>query len=158
MATVITGARARITLSGDTIAFASGVSITHENRLEEIPQLDNLQILEFAENGHRVSVSINFMKLTSDASVGGQSISNNASDYGLDSIKDPKSILLQPELIIEVVDSVPTRNSAGKITGYTDVPIYTAFGCKFAGGSGQLGARGVWEGTWNFRARYGTGI
>jgi hypothetical protein len=158
MAAVITGARANIKLGGDTVAFAAGVSVTHENRLEEIPQLDNLQIIEYAENGHRCSVTLNFIKLAPDASVSGQSVSNNAADYSLDSLKDPKSILLQPELIIEIVDSTPVRNSQGQITSYRETPIYTAYGCKFAGGTGQLNARGVWEGTWNFRARQGFGI
>jgi hypothetical protein len=158
MAAVITGARARIKLSGDVIAFASGISVTHEQRLEEIPQLDNLEIAEYAESGHRVSVSVSFIKLASDAKIAGQSLSNNAADFSMDSLSDPKSILLQPELIIEVVDAVPVRNGNGQITGYNEVPIYTAFGCKFEGGTGQLSARGIWEGNWNFKGRRGFGI
>lgn len=137
MAQVITGAKALVTLSGNLFAFAAGVSITHENRLEEIPQLDNLEVAEYAENGHRCAVALTSMKLLDG--------SNSAFVFGLDDPDDLKKILLQPELIIQIVDD-------------QDNVYYTAYGCKFEGGTGQVDARGIWQGNWNFKARRGTGI
>lgn len=158
MANVITGARAFIKLSGDIIAFATGVNVTHEIRLEEIAQLDSLEVAEYAENGHRCGISISSIKLASDASFSGQSIGNAAFQYGLDDPSELKSILLQPEMIIEIVEPVPVRDGQNRIVDYNEVSIYTAFGCKFEGGTGQLDARGVWQGSWNFKGRRGTGI
>lgn len=153
MAQVITGAKAYIKLSGDLIAFAAGVSVTHENRLEEIPQLDDLEVAEYAENGHRCSVNITSIKLASNASQ-----QNNAASFNLDFNGDIKQILLQGEMIIEIVEAVPTKDASGQITSYSEVGIYTAFGAKFEGGSGQLDARGIWQGAWSFKARRGFGI
>lgn len=158
MALVVTGARAVVKIGGDVFAFASGVSVTHENRLEEIPQLDDLQIAEYAENGHRCSVSISSIKLAPDASVSGQEIANNANQFLMDDPIELKKILLQPEFIIEIVDTTPIRDNQGRITDYSETAIYVAYGCKFEGGTGQLDARGVWNGNWNFKARRGTGI
>lgn len=158
MATVITGARALIKLSGDVVAFAAGVSVTHENRLDEIAQLDDIIVGEYAENGHRCSVSIDMFKLTSDAQIGGQSIANSANFYGLNPEDDIKKLLLQPEIIIEIVDEVPVRDANNNIIDYNQAAIYTAYGAKFEGGDGAMDARGVWRGRWNFKARYGVGF
>lgn len=158
MANVVTGAKAFIKISGELVAFATGVSITHENRLEEIPQLDSLEVAEYAENGHRCTITLTTIKLASNASVGGQAISNSARDYALDDPKDPKSILLQPETIIEVIEAVPVRDGSGRIVDFQETPIYVGYGCKFEGGSGQLDARGIWQGSWSFKCRRGTGI
>lgn len=159
MALIITGARALVKLSGEVILFAGGVSVTHENRLKEIPQLDDLEVAEFAEQGHRCEVTVTTFKLASDASVtGGTKIANSASNFSLDNPTDLKNILLQPEIIIEIIDEVPVRNSAGNITDYMETAIYTAFGSKFAGGSGSVDARGIWTGSWTFKAKRGTGI
>lgn len=158
MALVITGARALIKLSGDVVLFAGGVSVTHENRLEEIPQLDSLEVAEYAESGHRCTLVINTFKLASDAKIGTTKIANSASNFFLDDHNDLKAILLQPEMIIEIVDSVPVRDSKGNIVDYTEVATYKATGAKFEGGTGQVDSRGVWNGVWNFKAKRGTGI
>lgn len=145
MALVITGARAIVKIQSEFLAFCAGVSITHENRLEEIPQLDDLVVAEYAENGHRCSITLTTVKLASDANLGGTPINNPAAAFNLDFLQDQKKILLQPELIIEIVDEL-------------DKGIYVATGCKFEGGTGQLDARGFWQGQWNFKARQGFGI
>lgn len=153
MSLVITGARGLVKLSGDVVLFAGGISVTHENRLKEIPQLDNLEVAEYAESGHRCSVTINSFKLASDASIGGNPISNSAASFSMDYESDLRQILLQGEMIIEIVDEVTDSN--GNIN---EVATYTAFGAKFDGGTGQMDARGIWNGVWNFKARRGTGI
>lgn len=158
MALIVTGARALIKLGGDVFIFAAGVSVTHENRLEEIPQLDMMEVGEYAENGHRCEISINSFKLAPDASIGGQPLANNGNQFLFDDPIELKKILLQPEFIIEVVDTTPVRDGSGNITDYSETAIYVGYGAKFAGGTGQLDARGVWQGNWNFKCRRGTGI
>jgi hypothetical protein len=186
MALVVTGAKALIKLSGEVLAFATGVSVDHDNNLEEIPQLDSLEIAEYAENGHRCTISITTIKLAANASLGGNGVSNTATDYGFDydiarhnfdqtksiasaatgvpndykKLKsgDINQILLQPELIIEIVEIVPVLDRSGKILDYTEAAIYTGFGAKFAGGNGQIDARGIWQGRWSFKCRRGVGI
>lgn len=191
MAIVVTGAKAFIRISGEYLAFASGVSVSHENRLEEIAQLDSLEVAEYAENGHRCTVTINTIKLAADASIGGTGVSNSGHDYGLDfdinkhnyqkvgaSGALPKSslskdtpanfkklqsgdinqILLQPEMIIEIVESVDVKDANGRLVDVTDALVYLAEGAKFEGGSGQLDSRGFWQGSWTFKCRRGTGI
>jgi hypothetical protein len=183
MSLVITGANALVKLSGEVVLFAGGVSVEHENRLKEIPQLDNLEVAEWMENGHRCTITIRHFKLAPGASIGGQQISNTATDFNLDfhpansffvpfnplssgtsastaagvgvpinfkklTSSDIKQLLLQPEIIIEIVTDVGGEESA----------IYVGTGCKFAGGSGELDARGVWNGVWNFKCKRGTGI
>lgn len=149
MSLVISGAKAVIRLAGAPFAFAAGVSVTHENRLEEIPQLDNLEVAEYAENGHRCAVTLNSIKLSSDAAINGQAIANNASSWGFDDPSELKKILLQPEFIFEIMETLPSGE---------EVPTYIAYGAKFEGGSGTLDARGVWQGSWTFKCRRGTGI
>ena len=135
MAQVFTGAKAIIRLDNFPLAFVSAITINHENRLEEIPQLDDLLVAEYAENGHRCSFSISIFKVND----------NSAASLGLDPLNF-KDILTQPELIVEVVDAD------------TGVPVYTMTGVKFQGGQGSVDARGVWIGNWNFVARRGRGI
>ena len=135
MARAFTGAKAVIKIDGFPLAFASSVNVTHENRLEEIPELDNLEVVEYAQNGHRASITINLFKINE----------NTAEGLGLDPT-DLKDILTQPELIIEIYDS------------QEDLPVYSLFGCVWEGGTGSLDARGLWVGSWTFRARRGKGL
>lgn len=158
MARVITGAKAFVRLSGELVAFATGVSVTQEHRLEEIPQLDNLEVAEYAENGHRCSITLNSIKLASDATLGDRKIANSARFFGMDPEDDIRTLLLQPEMIIEIVESIDVKDAQGQVVDVQEAPIYLAEGCKFEGGSGQVDARGVWTGTWTFKCRRGRGI
>jgi hypothetical protein len=158
MALVITGARGYVKLSGEAVAFVTGVNVTIENKLEEIPELDKLEVAEYAENGHRCSVSLNTIKLASDATFADTKISNSGTMYGFDPAEDLRQILLQPEIMIEIVDALPVRDGKGNIVDFTETPIFIAYGAKFEGGTGQLDARGIWQGTWNFKCRRGVGI
>lgn len=146
MAMVMTGAKAVIKLNGSILAFATGVSIEHDVSLEPIPNMDTLEVCEWAENGLKVTMTMNFIKLSPGASLNGTQLSNSASTFSLDDQSDLRRILLQPELIIEVLDNT------------TDTPVYVGYGGKFAGGSGSIDARGVWMGTWRFNCRSGSGI
>lgn len=159
MAAVITGAKAYLKLSGDVLAFCSGVSVSHDNNLKEIPQLDDLEVAEYAEIGHRCAITVNSIKLASNAQFGGQKVTNSAASFGMDHPNgELKQILLQPEIIIEVVESVGVYDSNGNLVDLQESPIYIGYGSKFAGGSGQVDARGIWQGTWNFKCKRGVGI
>lgn len=135
MSKVFTGAKALFRIDNTPLLWVSSITITHENRLEEIPQLDNLEVGEYAENGHRCRFSVNIFK------VNGQT----AADLGFDPI-NIKDILTIPELIVEVLDNT------------TNLPVYQMRGVKFEGGTGSLDSRGVWQGSWSFVARRGRGI
>jgi len=149
MSKVFSGATAIIKLDNFPVVLASSITINHENRLEEIPQLDDLLVAEHAENGHRCSFTINIFKVNRQAAkdsgiVGGK----DAADFGFDPL-DIRELFLQPELIVEVFNMVnPKRPEM----------VYVMKGVKFSGGTGTCDARGVWTGTWNFSARQGRGI
>lgn len=135
MSRVFTGAKAQILIDGIPLVFVSSITINHENRLEEIPQLDNLEVAEYAENGHRCSFTINLFKVNENA----------AALFDLDPV-NIKELLLQQEMIVQVLDET------------TGEPVYEMLGVKSEGGTGSLDARGVWQGSWNFKARRGRGL
>ena len=135
MSQVLTGAKASVKLNGTKVAFASGVNITHENTLTDIDVLDQLEVAEHAETGHKVSFSVNLFKIDGNA----------ASDFGLDPA-DINDILTQGELTFEVFNRINEKVE------------YTMTGVKFEGGTGTVDARGVWQGTWNFKGRRGRGL
>ncbi len=130
-----TGSKASFKLNGVKVAFISDVNVTVENTLTDIDVIDQLEIAELAETAHKCSFTISLFKVNENA----------AAQLSLDpaNIRD---ILTQPELTMEIYDSVE------------DVVRFEATGCKFEGGSGSVNARGVWSGTWNFKARRGRGL
>lgn len=135
MSRVFTGAKAIIKINSEPVAWVSSINVTIENRLEEIPQIDDLLVAEYAENGHRASATISSFK----------TVTNTIESLGLDP-RDYKNILILPELVIEIFNSD------------TEIIAASLEGVKFEGGSGQLDARGVWQGTWRFKARRCRGI
>lgn len=130
-----TGSRLAVKLNGVKIAFASGINITHENSLQDIEVLDQLEVAEFAETAHRVTGSINLFKVDENA----------ANAFGIDP-RNIDDLLGQPELVLEVYDRLD------------DKVIYEITGVKFEGGTGSVDARGVWTGVWNFKGRRGFGL
>lgn len=135
MSRVLTGSKASIKLNGVKIAFAGGININQENTLTDIEVLDQLEVGELAETGHKVSFSVQLFKIDENA----------ASVLGLDP-EDINDLLSQPEMTMEVYNRVE------------DKVEYTMSGVKFEGGSGSVDARGVWQGTWNFKGRRGRGL
>lgn len=135
MSKVLTGSKAALKLNGQKVAFVGSVTINEDNTLTDIDVLDQLEVAEHAETAHKVSFTCNLFKIDG----------NSVSQLGLrpDNIKD---ILTQPELTMELYNSVDDRIE------------YTISGVKFEGGSGTVDARGVWQGTWNFKGRIGSGL
>lgn len=135
MGKVFTGSKAALKINGVKVAFAADVNVNQDDQLTDIDVLDQLEVAELAETGHKVSLTMNLFKVDENA----------AKQFGLDP-EDLKSILSQDELTIEVYDQI------------NDKVQYVVTGAKFAGGSGSVNARGVWQGTWNFRGRRGRGL
>ncbi len=135
MSKVFTGSKAALKLNGVKVAFVGSVNINEENTLTDIDVIDQLEVAEHAETAHKCSFSCNLFKVDANA----------ASKLGL-SPSDLKEILSQPELTMELYNS-----TADKIE-------YTMSGVKWEGGNGSVDARGVWNGTWNFKGRIGRGL
>ncbi len=135
MSKVLTGSKAALKINGVKVAFIGSFSINEENTLTDIDVIDQLEVAELAETAHKVSFSCNLFKIDG----------NSISQLGIqpDNIRD---ILTQPELTMEVYNSIDDRVE------------YTVSGVKWEGGSGAADARGVWQGTWNFKGRIGRGM
>jgi hypothetical protein len=135
MSKVLTGSKASLKLNGVKVGFVGSVQINEENTLTDIDVIDQLEVAELAETAHKISFSCNLFKIDGNA----------ISQLGIqpDNIRD---IMTQPELTMELYNSVDDRVE------------YTISGVKWEGGSGSLDARGVWQGTWNFKGRIGRGL
>ena len=135
MSKVLTGSKAALKINGVKIGYVGGVNIDETNELTDIDVLDQLEVAELAETAHKVSFSCSLFKIDG----------NSTAQLGLapGNIKD---ILTQPELTMELYNSVDDRVE------------YTISGVKWAGGSGSVDARGVWQGQWQFKGRIGRGM
>lgn len=135
MSKVLTGSKAALKLNGIKVGFVGSVNINEENTLTDIDVLDQLEVAEHAETGHKVGFSCNLFKIDGNA----------AKQLGL-APDDLREIMTQPELVMELYNSVDDRTE------------YVMTGVKWEGGSGSIDARGVWQGTWNFKGRIGRGL
>lgn len=135
MSKVLTGSKGAVKINGTKIAYVGGVNITEDDALTDVDVLDQLEVAELAETGHKVSFSCNLFKIDG----------NSTTQLGI-SPTNLKDIMTQPELTMELYNTVDDRVE------------YTITGVKWAGGSGSVDARGVWQGTWNFKGRIGRGF
>ena len=121
-------------INGIKVAYASSVNISEDDAVLDIDVLDQIYVAELPHVGHKVNFSANFFK-----------IDNNAAEL----------IGLRPGNIDELLNlGTLTAEMFDRITGET---LYTMQGVVFTGGTGTVDARGVWTGTWNFRAQIGGG-
>lgn len=135
MSQVFTGSKASLKLNGQKVGFVGSVNITHENTLTDIDVLDQLEIAEAAETAHKVNFSCNLFKVDT----------NSARSLGLDP-DNLDDILTQAEMTMEMYDRIE------------DKVQYTMKRVKWEGGTGSVDARGVWQGTWNFKGVRGQGL
>lgn len=135
MSKVLTGSKAALKINGVKVGYVGGVNIDETNELTDIDVLDQLEVAELAETSHKVSFSCNMFKIDG----------NSTTQLGI-SPSDIKAILTQPELTMELYNTVDDRVE------------YTISGVKWGGGSGSVDARGVWQGSWNFKGRIGRGM
>ncbi len=135
MSKVLTGSKAALKINGAKIGYVGGVNIDETNELTDIDVLDQLEVAEHAETSHKVSFSCNMFKIDGNATT----------QLGI-SPSNLRDIMTQPELTMELYNTVDDRVE------------YTISGVKWGGGSGSVDARGVWQGTWNFKGRIGRGM
>jgi len=135
MSKVLTGSKAALKINGQKVGYVGGVNINEDNTLTDIDVLDQLEVAEHAETAHKVSFSCNMFKIDGNATA----------QLGI-SPSNIRDIMTQPELTMELYNTVDDRVE------------YTISGVKWEGGSGSVDARGVWQGTWNFKGRIGRGM
>lgn len=135
MSKVLTGSKAALKINGQKIAYVGGVQINEDNALTDIDVLDQLEVAEQAETGHKVNWSCTVFKIDGNATA----------QLGI-SPTNIRDIMSQPELTMEIYNDVDGRVE------------YTVSGSKWKGGSGSLNARGVFEGNWSWGGRIGRGL
>lgn len=151
MAQIFTGAKAKVTIgnseSGEdqAVGYIGGLNVNQENTLTDVDIIGQLEAGDLAETGHKINFSINYFKAVSGADGTGEEV-QTAAILGLDTGATS-------------LDSMRNQGYFNvSILNDNDTPIYYMENCKFEGGSGQVDARGVWNGTWNFRALKGYGL
>lgn len=135
MSKTLTGSKSALKINGQKIGYCSGVNVNEDNTLTDIDVLDQLEVAEHAETGHKTGFSCTMFKING----------NDVATLGI-SPSNLKDIMSQPELTMEVYNSLE------------DKVEYTISGVKWEGGTGSVNARGVWEGNWNFKGRIGRGL
>jgi hypothetical protein len=132
MSQTFSGVKASLKLNGVKVAFVGSINVTQENTLTAVDVLDQVEVAELAETGHQVSFTCNIFKVDQ----------NSALSLGFD-YTDLTSLLTQPEMVMEIYDRI------------NDKVQYSITGVKWEGGSGSVDARGLWQGSWNFKGRIG---
>jgi hypothetical protein len=74
---IITGARARLTIEGRAVGYATDVSCSEEVQYEPIRVLDNLHTMEFVPVGYDISFSASRVRLFGDSIRGGTGAINS---------------------------------------------------------------------------------
>ena len=128
---VMTGARAKFYINTIQIAYASNVSYTEEIQLEEVNVLDEIQVVEHAEVGYRVTMQCTTFRVL------------NKSVKSLGIMQQVDSILTQGVMTSYITDT--TDPDGGNIIFLT--------GVKLESRQSSVDARGVMTETWNFKAR-----
>ena len=135
MSKTISYAKASLKINGVKVAFIGGVEINEQHMLTEVPVLDQIELAEHAETGHRVSFTCSYFKTDT----------TNVQSLGL-SPANLDDVLTQPELTMEIYNRTDDRVE------------YTVSGVKWAGGTGSISANDIWRGQWQFVGRKGTGL
>lgn len=137
MARILTGAKGKLVINDETIAFVGGINVTQENTLSDVDVIGQLEVGDLAETGHRANASVNYFKVVNPE------IAQTAALIGIEQA---------------VLDNMRNQEYFDVVIFDEKEEIYKLQECKFEGGSGQMDARGVWNGTWNIRARKGFGL
>lgn len=155
MSQVFTGARGRVEINGATVGFVGGINVTIEDTLTDVDVLGQLEVGDLAETAHKCNFSINYFKVAPDAGVAAgapQASSNTAAALGFDKSTDASVLPMISQGYFSVIIYDDNDDSADSVA------VFKMLECKFEGGTGQVDARGLWQGTWNFRAKRGFGL
>ena len=137
MANVITGAKAKITIDGTVVGYATGISIsenTLNGRVESLGYIDSREIVPISRNVQVMCTMIRiFNAYTGVDQNGGVLSTNDTDDNGFVNtaqvINDPienrtRSVLNKRKFNIEIIDSSLGSNDNNI--------IYTVVGCRIA--------------------------
>ena len=156
MSQVITGARGHVKINGAVVGFVGGVNVTVEDTLTDIDVLGLLETGDLAETGHKCNFSINFFKAVDGSNAASnigvaQGETMDKSGSNANGVATPGDVQAMRSQTYFDVDLVIDEDDAEKT-------IFALRACKWEGGTVQMDARGVWQGTWNFRAKRGFGL
>lgn len=165
MSAIFTGARGKVYVGTKAIGWVGGVNVTVENTLTDVDVMGQLEVGDLAETGHKCNFSINtFKAIASTATVkplfNAEGVQINAPEVAA-SLEANTAYANQFDSST-TASVMPMRNQGYfEVTIHddqTDEVVFTMSNCKFEGGTGQADARGLWQGTWNFRAQRGHGL
>lgn len=154
MSQVLTGARGRVRINNRVVGFVGGVNVNVENTLSDVDIMGQMEVGDLAETAHKCTFSINLFKALSDAGVAsgsakGEFIPNTAVAVGIDTSSQANGVLpMRDQAFFDVIIE----------DDQTDQPVFILEKCKWEGGSGSMDARGIWQGTWNFKCVRGYGL
>lgn len=112
---IFSGARARFTINGTVIGYATNCTGSEEIMYEPIEVLDHLQVVEFVPVGYRVSFSAGRVRLIGDNVGTNGSLRGQLAAFprlGQDDQEFLLNILNQDDLQCQIEDSVGTANDA----------------------------------------------
>lgn len=165
MSQVFTGARGRVKIGENIVGYVGGVNVTVENTLTDVDVMGLLEVGDLAETGHKCNFSINMFKSITTTSVKGPDTTDANGNIvpGVVVTTTDQSTAKLLGIDSSTTSSVENMRNQGYFTvliedDQSDAIIFTLTDCKFEGGTGQVDARGLWQGTWNFRARRGHGL
>lgn len=144
MAQIFTGARGRVKIKDTVIGFCGGINITAEFTLADVDVLGQLETADLAEVGHKANFSINTFKAFTDVPEGASALTPQQSAFaiGIDTSSPATGVgSMRSQAYFDVIIE----------DSETGAVVATLERCKYEGGTGQMDARGVWQGTWNFR-------
>lgn len=135
MSRSLSGSKASFKLNGVKVAFVAGVNFSHENTLQRVDVIDQLESAEIANVGHSCSFSVDFFRVDENA----------AKALGLDP-DNLDDLLSAPGLTAEIYNRID------------DKVEWTVSGVKFGGGTGSLTAKNLYSGNWNFEGLRSRGV
>ncbi len=135
MSKALSGSKACLKFNGIKVAFISGLNFNHENTLQRVSVIDQLEDAEIAVVGHQCSFSVDFFRIDANA----------AAALGLDP-DNLDDLLSMPGLTAEIYNRIDDRVE------------WTVNGVKFGGGSGSLTAKNLYSGSWNFEGIRSRGV
>ena len=147
MSQIFTGARGVLKIDNKIVGFVGGVNVTAEFTLTDVDVIGQLEVGDLAETGFKCNFSVNvFKEIDKDASDETPTFANSAGALGFDTSSQSAGVSpmrKQSYFNVELYDEE------------TEQTVYYMEDCKYESGTGQMDARGLWQGTWNFRCRKG---
>lgn len=154
MAQIMTGARGRVRIGGRVVGWMGGINVSVENTLTDVSIMGQLEEGDLAETGHKCNFSMSIFKAlrddgTASTSAKGEFPINTAFAIGIDKSSAASGVTpMRDQTYFDVLIE----------DDQTDAVVFVLEKCKFEGGSGQMDARGLWQGTWNFKCLRGIGL